>query len=82
MIICNCIRLWNIHFRRFIINNFNPNFKPKGGCCTFEMGDTGLHLRKSVCLTATSTCNRNSKIWLVSSMLSSLRKGCKSVLNK
>lgn len=68
-IICNCKRLWNINFRRFVINNFNSNFEPKGECCTFEMADVGAHLRKSLCLTGVSICNRNSKIWLINSII-------------
>lgn len=53
--ICNCISLGNTYFRRFIINNFCSNFEPKGECCAFAMADTGLHLRKSLCLSDTGT---------------------------
>lgn len=62
-----------IHFRRFTINNFNSNLEPKGKCCTFEMAGIRAYLRKYLFLTAVGTCDRDSKIWCTSSMLSSLR---------
>lgn len=79
---CSEKQLCNIHFRRLIINNVKTDFKPKRECCTFEVADVGDYLKNFLSLTVAASHDRNSKIWRARSVLSLLKTGCKSVLNR